>query len=184
MNKELRIRGCYKRVVFLILNSLFLILFISPLPALADEPAAPVSTGISGFTTIVPGANDAPDSVLGKKYATGDYTLCDFLRLFGNIVQVLFELAAGAALLLFLWTAFGMISNWGDAEKAAGAFKGLKNIFYGLAIMLGAWFLVNSVVAVLSGTIENPHSGPNQPALVGAIFGKPWSNLEEICKDL
>lgn len=141
-------------------------------PAFAQAP----DTGLTNFTTLVPGAGDDPGSEAGKKYASGDYTLCDFFRLLANAVKILFELAAGGAIFLFLWTAFGMISNWGEGEKAQGAFKNLKNIFYGLAIMIGAWFLVNVLIVTLTAKYDDKGAAK--------VFDKPWNNLEGICKDL
>ncbi len=145
-------------------------------PVLAED------TGITGFTTIIPGSNEDSSTSLGAKYATGDYTICDFFRMLANVVQVLFEMAAGAALCLFFWIAFGVISSWGDAEKSQGAFKGLKNIFYGLAIMLGAWFVVNALIVTLTAKVVPIGTGSTGKA--AAIFNKPWSNLDDICKGL
>ncbi len=181
MNNELGIKG-FKMGVFLILTSLFLIPNLTPLHA-------------QSFTTLVPGAGGGEVSenpfagtngvqTEADKYKTGDYTICDFLRLLANALQIMFEIAAGAALLLFLWACFGMIMNWGNSEKAQKAFGSLKNIFYGLAIMLGAWFLVNAIiVSVVSGPPGSSQQGWNDKG-EALIFGTPWNHLEEICEDL
>lgn len=100
----------------------------------------------------------------------GNCGLCDIIQTGINIFRWILGILGGAALLLFVWHAFGFLIAGGNKEKIETSKKALIHTVIGIIIILGSWFLVNMVIVLLTGAEGG----------VGKIFsGQAWN---EYCK--
>lgn len=79
------------------------------------------------------------------------FTLCDLFRVFENAFAVLFQLGIVAAVVMFIWGGFKIMTAGGDPGKVTEGRNILRGAAVGVAIMLGAWLIIDTLLTILSG---------------------------------
>ncbi|MBI4262004.1 hypothetical protein HY624_00570 [Candidatus Uhrbacteria bacterium] len=104
-----------------------------------------------------------------------NYSLCDFLQLFVNGMNIIVTIAAGIALIILIWGAQGLLLSGGSEEKVTEAKTLMKNAAIGLLIILVSWQLI----AILIGLFV-PNFGAVQEQT-----GFQWNllgNVRDLCR--
>lgn len=99
--------------------------------------------------------------------AKGDCDAGDFMVVVFNASQLLFGVAGAAALLMFIAGGFMLIISSGNQSYVDRGKQILRAAVIGLAIIFGAWLIINGIVVALTG---NPS---------GTIFGSEWYTFEQ-----
>ncbi len=73
-------------------------------------------------------------------------TSCDFLTLIQRIITFGLKLTFIVAIVLIIIAGFNVMFSGGDSGKVAKAWGGVKNVIIGLAIILVAWVVVNTLL--------------------------------------
>lgn len=115
----------------LILIFIVCIGLLASLPALASWPATPLlppctSTGCCGFN--------------------------DFILLGINLTKMILGLVGSLALLFFIYGGVMFLIAGGSSEMISKGKKIITNAVIGVALVLGAWIIVNFAIAALTGT--------------------------------
>ena len=76
-------------------------------------------------------------------------TLCDLIKGFQNIIKYIMGIAIVVALASFTWSGSVYVTSFGDPKSIEAAKGGMKNALIGIAIILTAWILVNTVLFFL-----------------------------------
>ncbi|MFA5413566.1 MAG: pilin [Patescibacteria group bacterium] len=108
-------------------------------PALASWPATPL---------LPPCATKAQTGI-------GDDQVCgfnDFILLGINLTKMILGLVGSLALLFFIYGGITFMLAGGKSEAIDKGKKILTNAVIGVAIVLGAWIIVNFSIAALTGT--------------------------------
>jgi hypothetical protein len=92
--------------------------------------------------------------------ATGNCGICDFLQTFVNIIRWVLGVLGGTALLLMIWHGFQWLTAAGNKEKIESGRKGLMHTVLGVLIILGSWFIINTVMIVI---LTEPGTSPLSP---------------------
>lgn len=141
------------------------------LPALAADATGPLPTSSAG------GLIDrlSPDC---SKYGTCDF--CDVLDGFAILTRWILGVSGTAALVLFVWFGFRFIISAGRSDAVSGAKRGLVGTVIGLAIVFGAWEIIN---LVLYATITSSSASDigSRPALIRVILFRGDSPWNEYC---
>lgn len=95
--------------------------------------------GVCVGSRIIRGGDDLPCN----------YSLCDFLQLFVNGMNMIVTIAAAIALILLIWGAQGFIMAMGSEEKVTASKGLMKNVALGLVIILVSWQLIAIVISLL-----------------------------------
>ena len=89
----------------------------------------------------------------------GVCTYCDFLALAQNVIKFLMEVSISIGVIFIIYGAVMLMISSGSPEKAQKGKTIVTNAVIGVAIALGAWLIINTIVAVLatgeSGLAEN-----------------------------
>ncbi len=75
----------------------------------------------------------------------GDYTLDDFLRLTIRIIQFIWGIAGGLALLFFIYGGFIFLTSAGNTERVAKGKQTVVNSLIGLIVIFASWAIINFV---------------------------------------
>ncbi len=78
-----------------------------------------------------------------------NYSLCDFLQLFVNAMNIIVTISAGIALILLIWGAQGFLMSMGSEEKVTESKNLIKNAAIGLLIILVSWQLIAIIINFL-----------------------------------
>jgi hypothetical protein len=100
-------------------------------PALASWPATPLLPPCS---------------------SSGDCGFNDFILLGINLTKMILGLVGSLALLFFIYGGITFMLAGGKSEAIDKGKKILTNAVIGVAIVLGAWIIVNFAIAALTGT--------------------------------
>jgi len=105
----------------------------------------------------------------------GNCGFCDIIGLIANIHNIMLAFLGAIMLLIFI-VGVGWYLIWGrgNVQKVERGKELLKGTFYGALIVLIAWQLVNLILFVLGGQMNNNFKGEYK------VFGNPWS---QICQD-
>ena len=148
-----------KKIIFLILNSFFLILFVSPAWAQAPAAATPLGTG-----AIIKFLDTVGTPSYGSKttdFATSNPN--DSLALaIGRVINWVLGLLGIILTLLILYAGFLWFSAGGNEEKVTKAKGILTNAIIGLVIVMGAYAISYFVFYRLTLAVqENITAVPN-----------------------
>lgn len=80
----------------------------------------------------------------------GPCNFCDALVVGKNIIQLLLELALIAATIMIVVGALTMMFAAGSEERFATGKKTILNAVFGMAIALGAWLVINTIIQFLA----------------------------------
>ena len=86
----------------------------------------------------------------------GGCDLCDAIKVAQNIIQMLFELAIPLAVAMIAWGAFVFMTAAGSEERVKQGRKIMTSAVIGLAIVLGAWIIINVLLHLLTGKVNFP----------------------------
>lgn len=99
--------------------------------------------------------------------------ICELIQFLVNAFRLLLAFVGAAALIMLVWGGFQWLTSAGSDEKVTKGRGTITGAVFGLAIVLGAWTLVNSIIFSLAG----PAKGGLK---VGGLFGQPWYYVQ-IC---
>ncbi len=75
----------------------------------------------------------------------GNYTLNDFLKLAVRIIQFIWGISGGLALLFFIYGGFIFLTSAGNTERIAKGKQTIINSVIGLIVIFGSWAIINFV---------------------------------------
>lgn len=78
-------------------------------------------------------------------------TLCDFLVMAKNIITFLIEAAVILGVLFIVWGGFVIMIAGGSPERVSQGRKSITIAVTGIAIALGAWLIIGTVLNILGG---------------------------------
>ena len=79
-------------------------------------------------------------------------TLCDFLKLINNITNWLIGAASALGVVFIVWGGFVIMMAGGSPEKATQGRQSITIAVVGIAIVLGAWLIVGTVIHIVTGS--------------------------------
>ncbi len=139
-----------------------LLLGLVPTVALAAQS---VPKGPGWLVTIgIPNGHIIDTKCLGKDAST-QCGLAQMYQTIVNFTQVLLALTGSAALLMFTYGGVQWILSAGNQERVQKGRAAMEAAAIGIAIILGAWVMVNFIIWALSG-------GQNINTVT--IFGREW----------
>lgn len=113
---------------------------------------------------------------------SGTCDFCDVLDGFAIVTRWLLGVSGTVALVLFVWFGFKFIISSGSSEVVSSAKKGLVGTVAGLAIVFGAWEIIN-VVLYVSITSSSQTNINDRPSLTDVVLFRdssggstPWSS--------
>ncbi|MDO8435289.1 MAG: pilin [bacterium] len=146
----------------------------------AVAPQGPPGACASGFPCLWQGLEQClGDQKRVRNLVTGELTtnnvcgICEILQLVTNALRMLFAFVGGLALVMVVIGAFRWVASRGNEEAIEAGQKTMVGALIGIALVLGAWTLVNFLIIGLGGS---------QARGVGQVFGKPW-NIIQFCED-
>lgn len=164
MIKKIKLFG-----LIILLSSSFLL--TSPFPALGANCDV---TGVSWLKSIgVPDGLLIPCECLTSKKSsdgTNAKVACDLNSAFQTVVnfsKLILAVTGSAALLMFIYGGLMFILAAGNQERIQQGKTALAAAAIGLAIILGAWLIVNTTILVLSSGKVGGEA---------TIFGNKWYN--------
>ena len=115
----------------------------SPPPATPSDPNAFVGPNVTAPTSFVSRIQECID--------TGNCSLCDVLKFFGTIAQWILATVGALALLFFVLGGFDLLTSAGKQEADEKGKKKIVGALIGLLIVLGAYFIINTVLTLAIG---------------------------------
>jgi hypothetical protein len=100
----------------------------------------------------------------------GDCQLSDFVGLGVEVSRFIFGISGSLALVMLIYGGFLWLTSAGSSERIEGGKKAITAAIFGLLIVFGAWLIVNSVLAALTGQLGK--AGPVQ------ILGGTWWKIK------
>lgn len=113
--------------------------------------------------------------VLPPCTSTGNCGFCDFIQTFVNIIRWVLGILGGSALVLMIFHGLTWLTAAGNKEKIDAGRKGLMHTVIGIVIILGSWFIINSVLTILL-------TDPGKTDLVQTLFSSSSKKWYEFCK--
>ena len=96
----------------------------------------------------------------------GVCTYCDFLALAQNVIKFLMEISISISVIFIIYGAVMLMISSGSPERAQRSKAIITNAVIGVAIALGAWLIINTILIALTGE--------------GSALGKNWWQIK--CK--
>lgn len=127
----------YKTLIIVLLIAGYSLLVASP--TLASWPATPL----------------LPDCATKAQTGVGADRICgfnDFILLGINLTKMILGVVGSLALLFFIYGGIMFMLAGGKSEMIDKGKKIITNAVIGVAIVLGAWIIVNFAIAALTGT--------------------------------
>lgn len=92
--------------------------------------------------------------VLQAATLTNPLATTDIRTVIGRLIQAMLGVTGSIALLMFIWGGFQWLISGGDPEKVKKGKETLKWSTFGIAMIVGAYMLVSTIVTALeSGTV-------------------------------
>ena len=108
-----------------------------------------VSVILNLYPTLVFAANGLPAKIVP---CTGiDCTVCDIATLAQNVLNTGIFIAVFLSAALFAWAGWEALTAAGNTEKYTHAKSVFGNVVLGLVIILVAWLVVDTLMAVFTG---------------------------------
>lgn len=82
----------------------------------------------------------------------GSCDFCDGLRVFQNIVSIIFQIAIPLAVVFIVYGGIRLMTSGGSEQGVSTAKEIIKSAVIGLAIALSAWILINIVISLIAGS--------------------------------
>jgi hypothetical protein len=107
----------------------------------------------------------------------GTCDFCDVLDGFAILTRWILGISGTAALVLFVWFGFRFIISAGRSDAVSGAKRGLVGTVIGLAIVFGAWEIINLVlyVTITSSSASDINSRPALSRVILFSNNSPWN---------
>lgn len=96
--------------------------------------------------------------------APGSCSLCALFSTVKAVYDKITELVLILAVIYVLFGGYQILTAGANPSLYAKGRKHILNAFFGVILVLGAWFLVNAFITALTGT--------------GSIYGAPWQTLK------
>jgi hypothetical protein len=108
---------------------------------------------------------------------SGTCDFCDVLDGFAILTRWILGISGVAALALFVWFGFRFIISAGRSDAVSGAKKGLVGTVVGLAIVFGAWEVINLVLyaTITSSSASDINSRPALSRVILFSGNSPWN---------
>ncbi|MFH1145698.1 MAG: pilin [bacterium] len=112
-----------------------------------------------------------------RSYTAGGCSICDIVYFAVSVVKWLFGILGAVTLFFFIWNGFKIMASRGDSKKYGEGLNGIKNTGIGLAIIFGAWQIVNLTTNVVTkGALVNvSDKGAVEAEYQKADVAKKWS---------
>jgi len=134
---------------------------------------------IAYFGLLAPRFVRALDPLIPVDCTTGLGDKCGVCQLIGtgiNFAQILLGLAAGLALVLFVWGGFNFVISGGSAERIKKGKEIMIQTSIGILIMLLAWTIINFTIITL--TQSKDATGAAKVYISNSVY----QNWAEYCK--
>ncbi len=95
-------------------------------------------------------------TVICNQSGEGPCDFCDAIKVTANIVDFLVEITLVLAVLMIVYGALMMMISGGNEQRYTGGKSAITNAVIGIAIALGSWLIVNTIIHVLSGNPNIP----------------------------
>ncbi|MEK9194289.1 MAG: pilin, partial [Patescibacteria group bacterium] len=92
----------------------------------------------------------------GKVLDPNPCDFCDALIVIQNIVKFLFEVAIPISVAMVIFGAITLMIAGGSEEKIKKGRAAITSAVLGLVIVLSAWVIVNTVLHILTGSLDFP----------------------------
>ncbi len=144
------------------------LLFGAPLAIHAFEKDLIVNASLPAPRSLVENISDC--------IATGNCTICDGVKFLATIAQWLLATIGGMALFFLIFGGFDLLTSGGASEKVEAGKKKITNSVIGLAIVVGAWTLINIVI----GLVVLPTNVTPSSSGAARLFKSPsaWSQIQ------
>ena len=117
--------------------------------------------------------------------ATGNCRICDIVASAITLGQWLITGAAGLALLVIVWAAFGFITAAGNPEKIGESKKQITGAIFGMAITMVSFQLISWIIFafVVPSELNSPNLVPakaeesGERANLKSFLGTPWWSI-------
>lgn len=121
------------------------------------------------FPVLTAQADCAPGPILPPCTCSGNCQLNDFLALGTNLAQYGIGILSVITLAFIIYGGFSMLTAMGNREKIESGKRILGGTFRGMAIVLLAWIIVNTIIFFFTGNTS------------GLLFGSgdPWWKFRE-----
>jgi succinate dehydrogenase/fumarate reductase cytochrome b subunit len=121
---------------------------ISRLQARLSAATATVGTFLVLSVSSVHAAAPPPE-IVPTGSVTGSFSIVNFLKNgVGTAINLIFFLAGAAAIIYLIWAGIKYITAGGDTKKAGEARTAIINAVIGIAVIIGAFTLINVAFGV------------------------------------
>ena len=83
---------------------------------------------------------------------------CDAVIVARNIINYLFQLAIPLAVGMIVWGAVRIMLAGGSEKNLTAGKETMVSALIGLAVALGAWVIINTLLHVITGSVDFPWS--------------------------
>lgn len=106
----------------------------------------------------------------------GTCDFCDVLDGFAILTRWILGISGIIAVVMFVWFGFRFIMSAGRSDAVSGAKRGLVGTLIGLAVVFGAWEVINVVlyVTITSSAESDINSRPALSRVILFTGNSPW----------
>jgi len=124
-----------------------------------------------GIFVVIPAASSAADlpSLVPNCDKEGGCNICDAIVVGINITKIMLGTLGSAALLVFVYGGFLMLTSRGHSDQVQKGKDALINAVKGVIIVLGSWMMINYGLAIM---LDKDVSKP------ATIFSGQWARVE------
>lgn len=108
----------------------------------------------SGSSIVSDGSSSAAATVVAPAPLYNPIGMTDVPSIIGNVIKAILGLSGSIALLVFVWGGIQLLTSGGSPKRIDQGKKSIQWASIGLAVMLAAYFMVQTLISVLSaGTV-------------------------------
>lgn len=135
--------------------------------------------------SFVPLVAQAQSSLLPLCIHSGNCGFCDIVDVVGRLFRFVLYFLGIAAVAVFSWGSFDLISSRGNPEKLEKGKETVKGVLWGVLFVLIAWQMANMTLFIMGTQLSKRTYDPALAApmqgrtIVFKLFGNPWNYICE-----
>ena len=170
-----------KKIKFILLTSIIVVLFFNLIPVIAQKPADFVgptqaeSESCPAWLAQIGIKDGCIIPIACTQSPAGDVNSCGLSQVFQvivNVSQLILAFTGSAALLMFTYGGILWIIAAGNQERIQKGKTAITSAVIGIAIILGSWLIVNTLIVIITG--GEVGSGPAQ------LLNQTWSEEPKV----